>query len=30
LHLESINDTDLCKRILNSFRVARHHRYHLY
>ena len=30
LHLESINDTDLCKRILNSFMVARHHRYHLY
>lgn len=30
LHLEPINDTDLCKRILNSFMVGRHHRYRFY
>jgi hypothetical protein len=30
MHLESINDTDLCKRILNAFNVGRRHRYHLY
>lgn len=29
IHLESIDDTDLCKRILNAFAVRRHHRYHL-
>src|ERR1041384_6725867 len=29
MHLESIRDTDLCKRILNAFSVARHHRYRI-
>ncbi|HEY1268541.1 MAG TPA: hypothetical protein VGH16_14910 [Candidatus Binatia bacterium] len=29
MHRESINDTDLCKRILNAFSVARHHRYRI-
>ncbi|HEY1371430.1 MAG TPA: hypothetical protein VGH50_03105 [Candidatus Binatia bacterium] len=29
MHRESINDTDLCKRILNAFSVARRHRYRI-
>ncbi len=29
MHRESINDTDLCKRLLNAFTVARHHRYRI-
>lgn len=29
-HTESIDDTDLCKRILNAFHVGRHGRYRLY
>ncbi|GEM_PF-2451485 len=29
MHRESIRDTDLCKRILNAFSVARHHRYRI-
>ena len=30
IHLESIHDTDLCKRILNAFTVGRRRRYTLY
>jgi hypothetical protein len=30
IHLESIHDTDLCKRILNAFTVGRRRRYELY
>ena len=29
-HTEPVNDTDLCKRILNAFQVGRRGRYHLY
>jgi hypothetical protein len=29
LHSEPIEDTDLCKRVLNAFGVGRHHRYRL-
>jgi len=29
-HTEPINDTDLCKRVLNAFQVGRHRRYRLY
>lgn len=29
INRETINDTDLCKRLLNAFGVGRRHRYHL-